>query len=830
MKKLKYGVKGMSCAACVSHVEAAAKRVCGDDCVTVSLLTNSITVTAEDNADEAALVGKLKNALRSAGYTLVLSDGSRAETEKKQQRTNTLKLTASLVLTAVLMYAAMGHMLGTPMPSFLHSPAISALLQMVLCLAVIIINFKFFTGGFSSLVRLAPNMDSLIAIGSGASFVYGIVMLVLILQANGEGNSALAWEYAHGLYFESSAMILALVSLGKTLEGRAKANAASAVRRLASMMPDEVRCIREGEEIILPLAEICVGDTVVVRAGEIIPVDGEVIEGSGASDESAISGESIPVEKSVGDRVSGVCTLTDGYIKIRVLYVGKDTALAKIISLLEDAAASKAPIARMADKVSRVFVPAVMGISALTLVVWLALTGDAARALDCAVSVLVISCPCALGLATPTAVMVGTGRGAANGILIKNAEALEALHSVKYFLTDKTGTLTRGEPALTDIVVLEGNENGLLQAAYTAEAMSSHPLSFAICKYAEDRKVERFAADAFENVAGKGIRVRSDNGEIAVGRVGFLLECGVDGKDAEAAQAEMVSLEERGRTAVCVAVDGKIIGVLGIADRVRDDSREAIATLKKKGIIPVMLTGDNARTARAVAEECGIDEVYAELLPEDKEALISSYSQKGSCAMVGDGINDAPALAAADVGIAIGAGTEVALDCADVVLSKNSLCDAVTAISLSEATIKVIKQNLFWALIYNTVCIPVAAGVLYPALKITLTPMIASAAMSFSSVFVVLNSLRLKIKKIYKYEKTQEEEQMFGKTKTVVMEVEGMMCPKCEEHVTKTLLEVKGVKKAVASHSEKKVTVTAAESVKEADIRAAVAKAGYEAI
>lgn len=830
MKKIRYGVKGMSCAACVAHVEAAAKKVCGENEVTVSLLNNSLTVLADDNADEKALSAKLKASLRSAGYTLISDTDQTKNIEKSTQRANLIKLTVSLTLTAVLMYVAMGHMIGLPTPHVLHDPIFSTVLQMVIALAVIIINFKFFTGGISALIRLSPNMDSLIAIGSGASFIYGVVIFALIIRAAVSGNTALASEYAHGLYFESTATILALVSLGKTLEGRARANAAAAVGRLASMMPNEAVCIRNGQEISLPLSQIAVGDVVIVRAGETIPTDGEIIEGNGAVDESALSGESIPVEKTVGDKVSAVCTLKSGYIKVKTLGVGKDTTLAKIISLLEDAAASKAPIARMADKVSKVFVPIVMAISLLTLAVWLIATKDISMALDCAVSVLVISCPCALGLATPTAVMVGTGRGAANGILIKSAQALENLHSIKYFLTDKTGTLTEGKPAVTDVLPIDCSEERLLAVAYTAEAMSSHPLASAVCEYAEARDVPRLSASAFENAVGMGISVSIENELCLVGKPAFLIDNGVDRQSVERAAEIMNDLEGDGKTAICVSLGGSAIGVIGIADKIREDSRAAVAELKKMGVTPVMLTGDNSRTANAVAAECGIDEVYSELLPADKEAVIAKYSQLGRCAMVGDGINDAPALARADIGIAIGAGTEVAIDSADVVLSKNSLCDAVSAITLSGATITTIKQNLFWALIYNTICIPVAAGALYPAFGITLTPMIASAAMSFSSVFVVLNSLRLKFKKIYKYTNTQEEDEMFGKKQTVTLAVEGMMCPKCEEHVVTALKVIKGVSAVKASHKDKAVTVTAKESVSVDELKNAIVKAGYKVI
>lgn len=738
----------MSCAACVAHVEASAAKICGKENISVSLLTNSITVTVPDSTAEKEIFAELKKALKRSGYTLVADAAARQDIERAEQKKSLARLISSCVLTALLMYVAMGHMLKLPLPNILSAPLVSASVQLALTLPVIIINFRFYKNGFSALLRLSPNMDSLIAIGSGASLIYGTVMLVLIAASTANGDTETAHEYAHGLYFESAAMILTLVSLGKTLEGRARANAQAAVGKLASMLPDEALVIREGTEVRIPLSELTVGDTVVVRAGETVPADGTVIDGSGAVDESALSGESIPVEKSAGDGVSAVCTLVSGYIVIQATHVGKDTTLSKIIGLLEDAAASKAPIARMADKVSRIFVPAVMGISLITLAVWLAVTGDASMALDCAVSVLVISCPCALGLATPTAVMVGTGRGASHGILIKSAEALENLHSVKYFLTDKTGTLTEGKPAVTDIVGFEATENELLAAAYSAEALSTHPLASAVCKEAETRGIERTEASDFENVTGMGIKAVLGGKLCLVGKPEFLEEGGVAHDAVEMAREKMATLEADGKTAVCVSLDGAIYGVIGIADKIRADSATAVAELKKRGIVPIMLTGDNERTANAVAAECGIERAYSRLLPDGKEAVIAELSRHGRTAMVGDGINDAPALARADIGIAIGAGTDVAIDCADAVLSKSSLTDAVTAIKLSDATVKTIKQNLFWALIYNTVCIPVAAGVLYPIAGITLSPMLASAAMSVSSIFVVLNSLRLNYKRL----------------------------------------------------------------------------------
>ena len=837
MKKIRYDVRGMSCAACVAHVEHAAAKVCGEENITVSLITNSLTVSVEDSTDESKLAIRLKKALKDAGY--VLEDPASGSAAKKNSiaddefRSGLRRLIISAIITAALMVVAMGHMVGIPTPAiFADHPYLFGLLQLALTIPVAIINFKFFKNGFAALLRFAPNMDSLIAIGASASLIYGVVATVFMLTGELDGNSALVEQYRHNLYFEGAAMILTLVTLGKTLEGKARANAASAVGKLASMMPEGASVLRDGEFVTLPLSEIAVGDIIEVKAGETIPVDAVVIEGEGAADESAISGESIPVEKAVGSAVSAVCTLRSGYIKIRAEKVGKDTTLSRIISLLEDAAASKAPISRVADRVSAVFVPAVIGISVLTAVLWAAITHDFSMAFNCAVSVLVISCPCALGLATPTAIMVGTGRGAKLGILIKSAEALENLHSVKYFLTDKTGTLTEGRPRLTDIVTEECDESYLLKVAYSAELLSSHPLALAICEGAASAGIERsdaLAAEDFCSLLGKGISARlTENGASAtcvIGTPALLFENGI--AMPPAAETRMLSLEEDGKTVVAVGYGGRFLGLLAIADGIRPDSKQAIEELKKMGITPVMLTGDNQRSALAVGRECGIDEVRSRLLPEDKERIIREYSAKGRTAMVGDGINDAPALASADIGIAIGAGTEVAIDCADVVLSKNSLTDAVSAISLSRATITVIKQNLFWALIYNAICIPIAAGALYPLFEISLSPMIASAAMSFSSVCVVLNSIRLRNKKIYIY-KSQEDSDMFGKTKTVSFTVEGMMCNNCKAHVEKALLALKGVKSAEASLESKTVSVVVKDSVSEDTLKAAVTAAGYK--
>ena len=750
MKKLRYEIKGMSCAACVAHVEHAAAKVCAKEAVQVSLLTNSMTVTVEDGIDEEKLFSALKRSLSSAGYGLAHEGGMGESSAELEWHRGLRRLIVSGVLTLLLMYVAMGGMLGLPVPSVLtEHGVIFALSQLALCLPVILLNFHFFRNGFFALFHGTPNMDSLIAIGSSASLLWGLIAACMMGYGYAVGDASLVHEYYHNLYFESAAMILTLVTLGKTLEGRAKANAASAVSRLAAMLPDVATVERDGMLVELSLAEIEVGDIVLVREGETIPVDGVVIAGVGSVDESAISGESMPIEKREGSAVVAVCTLRAGSLRIRAEQVGSDTALSRIIGLIEAAAASKAPIARVADKVSAIFVPAVIGISILTAATWLIFTRNAAQAFESAIAVLVISCPCALGLATPTAVMVGISRGAAKGILIKSSQALETLHSVRYFLTDKTGTLTEGAPTVTDLVALEGDENSLLRAAYGAEVLSTHPLATAIVKKAESARMALPQTEGYESVLGRGILAVVDGEEVLVGTPAFLSERGVVWTDATGVEQILRNLESQGKTAVCVARSSRLLGVIGIADRLREDSVRAIGAMKKMGITPVMLTGDNERTAVAVARECGIGEVYARLLPEEKEAKIREYAAQGRCAMVGDGINDAPALAAADVGIAIGAGTEVAIDSADVVLTGNSLEDAVSAISLSCATMRCIKQNLFWALIYNAICIPIAAGVLYPAFGISLSPMIASAAMSFSSVCVVFNSLRLRLVPIY---------------------------------------------------------------------------------
>lgn len=742
VKKIKYGVKGMMCTACVAHVERAAKGAVKGE-ITVSLLTNSIIVELQDGEKEEELKKRLSKALKSAGYALV--DGDRKSVEKAEYKKRKRNLIVSLVLCAVLMYVSMGGMIGLPRPSVLNeNMTVFALTQLILTLPIVIINRRYFNGGIKALFAKAPNMDSLIALGSGASLIYSLIGTAMIIFVPQKSH-----VYAHDLYYESAAMILALVTLGKFLEDRAKKKAGDAVAALSDSIPAVARVIRGGKEVEISTEEVEIGDIVVVRAGEAISADGEITEGEGSIDESALSGESLPVDKKKGDSVSASCILKDGYIKVRCSRTGGDTSISRIITMLEEAAGSKANVSRIADKVSAVFVPVVMGISLLTLIIWL-IFGNAVLAFKCAISVLVISCPCALGLATPTAIMVGTGVGASKGILIKNAHALERMKDVKYVLVDKTGTLTYGKPF---VVGTYGVSDKMLAAAYSLEKMSSHPLAAAICGYAEEKGIKELEVSDFRSQVGNGLSGSVANNICICGKPKFIADNGGDldemtlefeGLTMSVIEA-VTRLAETGATAVCLLY-GRQCGIIAISDKLKPSSSEAVEGFKKLGIDCVMLTGDSESSARFTAKKAGIKNYHSSLMPQDKAEIIKKYKEKGDglVAMVGDGINDAPALATADVGIAIGAGTEVAIDSADVILSKSSLLDVLTALDISRATLKTIKQNLFWALIYNSIGIPIAAGILYPIFEITLSPMIGAAAMSLSSITVVTNALRLR--------------------------------------------------------------------------------------
>ncbi len=854
--RLHYEVKGMSCAACVSHVEKAIRSaVSPQDTVNVSLLTNSVSILTSDAVDRAALESSLSRAVRAAGYELVTNTETAEKVPKSgEYRARVRNLILSAVFTLALMYLSMGGMLGLPIPPFLggiDNGLFMALAQLALTFPILIINFKFLKSGFRALFHLSPNMDSLIAVGAGASVVYGLVAIVMIATAR---DAHTVHTYLHDLYFESAAMILTLVSLGKLLESRAKDKASDAVRSLATLAPKYATVLRDGKEILLPVEEIAVGDLILLRAGEWIPVDGVVVVGSGSTDESALTGESMPVEKAVGSSVRAACVLTAGAITVEAREVGENTSLARIIKLLEDAASSKAPIARVADKVSSVFVPIVMSVSLLTLGVWLLLTQNVEEALRSAIAVLVISCPCALGLATPTAITVGVGRGARNGILFRDAESLEKLCGVDTVMFDKTGTLTEGKPSLTDLVVYEENDPGrVMRYAAAVERLSSHPLAQAVCAGAVELGIEELpAVTDFESLVGVGAMGRADGVLCRIGKPdpsvflekdpenaarseknaprvtknGLISLC--EKSDLSSLKEDFEALESDGKTVVLVTLDARPVAILGISDRIRADAAPAVQTLKDAGVRCVMLTGDNERTAAFVARAVGLDDFHAALLPEDKERYLRKACESGSCAMVGDGINDAPALLRADVGIAVGAGTEVAIDCAGVVLSQSSISGVADAYMLSRATIRIIKQNLFWALFYNAVCIPVAAGVFFPIWGWQLSPMLASAAMSFSSVFVVTNALRLRSVKLIK--KGENKDMLFGKKEivTTTLHVEGMMCPRCVAHVKTALEGVKGVKSVSVDLDAKTAVVEAPASVSAETLAAAVVAAGYE--
>ena len=874
MQRLHYEIKGMSCAACVSHVERAIRSVLGEhDNFTVSLLTNSVSILMENDlsdTEKGMLEQRLATSIRAAGYTLLLAPQSKENTDAEYKKNRT-RLLLSAIFTLALMYVAMGGMMGLPIPGFLvgaENLLKMATVQLCLTLPVIVLNFKFYRNGFSALFHFSPNMDSLIAVGSGAALLYGLVAIGSILLANGDAQVLHSWM--HDLYFESAAMILTLVSFGKFLESRAKDKAADAVKSLSALAPKFALVLRDGAEASIPVEEIQVGDCLLIRAGDRIPVDGEVVSGNGSTDESALTGESMPVEKTVGSEVRAACILTSGAITVKATAVGEDSSLARIIRLLEDAAASKAPIARIADRVSAIFVPCVMGISLLTFLLWAVLTGQWETAIRAAISVLVISCPCALGLATPTAITVAVGRGAKSGILFRNAESLEKLCGVKTVVFDKTGTVTEGRPSLTDVFVSEGETAGqILSMAGSVERLSSHPLALAVQSGAESMGVKFSDVTEFQSTVGVGAEGRVNGVLCRVGKPDETwkqelaalsqseiadpvsrTENGiavVENLDRKTLLSQFIHLEQSGKTAVLVLLDGIPKAVLGISDRIRPDARDAVNALRSFGVSCLMLTGDNERTAAFVAQNTNLDGFYAGLYPEDKERMVRELSAVAPCAMVGDGINDSPALVRADVGIAVGAGTEVAIDAAGVVISGSAVGGVAEAYAISRATIRIIKQNLFWALCYNAICIPVAAFGL-------LSPMIASAAMSLSSVCVVTNALRLRnvrfslsdpnaksasstccnstgVCENIDKNNNKGESDMFGKQpeKTYVLHVEGMMCPRCVAHVKSALEGVKGVKSVDVSLEDKTATVLA--SVKSESLLAdAVKAAGYDVV
>ena len=820
---MKFDVTGMSCAACSARVEKAVAKVEGVSQCAVNLLTNSMQV--EGSASAEAIIA----AVEAAGYGASLHDtaAAPAKTEEKNpadadRAALRRRLIASLAFLLPLMYVSMGHMMwGFPLPSFLASDHVAmGLIQLLLTAAVMVINQKFFVSGTKGLLHRAPNMDTLVALGAAAAFGYSTVALFAMSNAQSCGDTAAVMGYMEEFYFESAAMILTLITVGKLLEARSKGKTTDAIRSLLQLAPKTATVLRDGREVEIPAAQLRRGDIFLVRPAQSIPADGVVLEGSSAVNEAALTGESLPVDKAEGDAVSAATLNQSGFLKCEATRVGEDTTLSQIVRMVSDAAATKAPIAKVADRVSGVFVPIVMGIALIATVVWLLVGRTVGFALARGISVLVISCPCALGLATPVAIMVGSGVGAKNGILFKTAAALEQAGKVRIVALDKTGTITAGSPAVTDVLPAEGiSEDELLRAALALEQKSEHPLAKAIVAYCGERTAPTLTD--FQALAGSGLRGVAD-GRLLRGGNEALMETALTLPDESRRAARR--LAEQGKTPLFFSRDTTFLGLIAVADTVKEDSPTAIRQLRQMGLRVVMLTGDNERTANAVGKLAGVDEVIAGVLPDGKEAAIRALMRQGKVAMVGDGINDAPALTRADLGIAIGAGTDVAIDAADVVLMKSRLTDVPAAIRLSRGTLRNIHENLFWAFFYNTLGIPLAAGVFISLLGWQLNPMFGAAAMSLSSFCVVTNALRLNFLKIYPNQKPKKEKKAMKKT----IKIEGMMCGHCEAHVKKALEALPQVESAVASHTDGTAVVTLREPIDDAALRQAVEAADYK--
>ena len=843
-----YQVTGMSCAACSARVEKAVSHVPGVTSCSVSLLTNSMGV--EGSASPQDII----KAVEEAGYGASLkgadsqqSSASQAAEALADHETPILKkrLIASVGFLLVLMYFSMGHMMwGWPVPQwFEHNHVAMGLLQLLLAGIVMVINQKFFISGFKSLWHRSPNMDTLVALGSMASFVWSVYVLFAMTGAQVSGDMAAVENYMMDFYFESAAMILTLITVGKMLEARSKGKTTDALKSLMKLAPKPAVVIRNGQETTIPVEQVHKGDIFVVRPGENIPVDGVVLEGTSAVNESALTGESIPVDKAAGDMVSAATVNQSGFIRCEASRVGEDTTLSQIIKMVSDAAATKAPIAKIADRVSGIFVPAVITIAVITTIVWL-LTGQTfGYALARGISVLVISCPCALGLATPVAIMVGNGMGAKNGILFKTAVSLEETGKVQIVALDKTGTITSGQPEVTDILPAEGfSEEQLLTLAFSLEQKSEHPLAKAVLKKAEERKLHAYEISDFQALPGNGLSGIMNSQTLMGGSMKFI-SSRVSVPDSLKQQAE--HLAEQGKTPLLFASDNKLAGIIAVADVIKEDSPQAVKELQNMGIQVVMLTGDNEKTARAIGKQAGVDEVIAGVLPDGKESVIRSLKEQGKVAMVGDGINDAPALTRADIGIAIGAGTDIAIDAADIVLMKSRLSDVPAAIRLSRATLRNIHENLFWAFFYNVIGIPLAAGVWIPIFGWTLNPMFGAAAMSLSSFCVVTNALRLNLFKVHDasrdkkikqavsilpekdYNESNKEKETTSMVK-ITVNVEGMMCPHCEAHVNEAIKAAFQAEDVVSSHEKKTTVFTSPEHVDEDKIREVIKNAGYE--
>ena len=824
-----YIITGMSCSACSARIEKAVSAVDGVTSCSVSLLTNTMGVGG--SASDSEIISAVESAGYGASVKGAAAEKSNDNDELADRQTPVLKkrLINSVVFLVILMYFSMGHMMwGWPLPHYFDVNHLAmGLVQLLLTVAVMIINADFFKNGFKSLFGGSPNMDTLVALGSSAAFVYSTYALFAMSDAYVKGNTALAASYMHEFYFESAAMILTLITVGKMLEAHSKGKTTSALKSLMSLSPKTATVVRDGRETVVSVEKVRAGDEFVVRPGESIPVDGEIIDGSSAVDESALTGESIPVDKEKGDKVSAATVNRSGFIRCRALRVGEDTTLSQIIKMVSDAAATKAPIAKAADTVSGFFVPTVIALSVITVAVWLLVGKDIAFALARGISVLVISCPCALGLATPVAIMVGNGVGAKNGILFKTAASLEETGKINFAALDKTGTITSGNPVVTDIIPFNGyDENSLLTLAYSLEIKSEHPLAGAIVSEAQSRSLLADDAQSFKILPGNGISATVDGKPSFGGKTAFAAENVTISSDMKKTAEKLAG---EGKTPLFFATDNKPAGIIAVADVVKDDSFEAISELKNMGIHVVMITGDNERTAKAIGKIAGVNDVIADVLPDGKEDALRRLMSGGKTAMVGDGINDAPALTRADVGIAIGAGTDVAIDAADVVLMKSRLSDVPAAVRLSRATLRNIHENLFWAFIYNVIGIPLAAGVWIPIFSWKLNPMFAAAAMSLSSFCVVTNALRLNFVNIRnskndkKFKKRKEQNTM-----TVTMKIEGMMCAHCEGRVKGALEGVDGVASADVSASKNSAVVSLSKPVDNEVLKQAVEAQGYD--
>ncbi|WP_296664115.1 heavy metal translocating P-type ATPase [Treponema sp. UBA753] len=837
----KFLISGMSCAACSARIEKAVTKVKGVESCAVSLLTNSMSV--EGTASAKSII----QAVEKAGYGAKISGSEKPSKSEEQElllenselKNLKTRLVASLIFLLILMYFSMGHMmLNFPLPAWFNGNHVAmGLVQLLLTIIILFINRKFFISGTKGLLHGTPNMDTLVALGSGVSFAYSLVVLFNMTDAVLKGDEQRVMKCMDNFYFEGAAMIVTLITVGKMLESISKGKTTNALKNLIKLKPENATVIREGKEIVIPISEVKKDDIFIVKPGENIPVDGIVIEGESSVNESALTGESIPVDKSAKSEVYSATINLNGFLKCKALRIGEETALSQIIKLVSDASATKAPIAKTADKVSGIFVPSVLLISAITFFTWLICGAEFNFALSRAIAVLVISCPCALGLATPVAIMVGNGVGAKNGILFKTATSLEETGKIKIVALDKTGTITKGEPEVTDIIAADNvSEKDLVKIAASLESKSSHPLAKAVVKFYSNSTFaneEVFETQNFVSLPGNGISCTIKGEKFFAGNLVFIEK----NADISSIKEKAALFASEGKTPLVFAKENKILGMICVADKIKDDSAQAVSQLKAMSVTPVMITGDNEKTAQAIAKNAGIEKIIAGVLPDGKAKTIATLKSKGKTAMAGDGINDAPALASADIGIALGAGSDIAIDSAQVVLMKNSLLDVPAAIRLSKATLKNIHENLFWAFFYNIAGIPLAAGIYYKAFGLLLNPMFAAAAMSLSSFCVVTNALRLNFFKPYKFSKSENKFQSLKRQEEVTMstiektiKVEGMMCGHCEAHVKEALEKIKGVEEATADHETGKVVLKLSKDVDDKKISDAVKKAGYTVV